>query len=103
MTNAIQLLTAAKLVANNITKVDKIDESLADLHGAIADKKVEISAALDNDGDFVGLSKEYKALNNKLDKLITQREDLVLTLFADIDAVREVLARVSSDVRALEG
>lgn len=103
MTNAITLLTAAKLVAGNITKVGKIDESMADIHGAIADKKLEISAALDNDGDFIGLSREYKALNNKLDKLITQREDLVLVLFAGIDSVRDVLARVSSDVRALEG
>jgi hypothetical protein len=98
-----RLLLAAKLVAKSLAKVTLLDDQLADLTIALSTTKQRVTDALSNGGTgFDDASRAFKQANNKLDKLLESREAVVRTAQFDLDAVRDTLAAVQSQLRSLE-
>jgi hypothetical protein len=95
------LLAASKLVSKNMARVSALDEAISTQRDTLIDAKGAVTKALEDDGDFSAAGRVFKAANNKLDRMIEQRETVADDLHADIDAVRNVLAEVSKDARSL--
>jgi len=96
------LMLAAKLVAKTVTKIAATDDLLAAQQLAVQAAKQKVSDALAGNGNFDDAGRVFKAANNKLDKLLETREALVSNANADLDAVRDQIAAVQAQLRALD-
>lgn len=96
------LMLAAKLVAKTVAKIAATDVLLADQQLAVQAAKQKVSDALAGNGSFDDAGRVFKAANNKLDKLLETREALVSNANADLDAVRDQIAAVQAQLRALD-
>lgn len=96
------LLLAAKLVAKTVAKIAATDELLAAQQLAVQAAKQKVADALAGDGSFDDAGRVFKAANNKLDKLLETREALIGNANADLDAVRNQIAAVQAQLRALD-
>lgn len=101
-TPADTLMLAAKLVAKTVAKIAATDNLLADQMLVVQAARESVTEALDRDGDLMAASRAHKAANNKLDKLLETREALVSNANADLDAVRDQIAAVQAQLRALD-
>lgn len=101
-TPADTLMLAAKLVAKTVAKIAATDNLLADQQLAVQAAKQKVSDALAGNGSFDDAGRVFKAANNKLDKLLETREALVGNANADLDAVRDQIAAVQAQLRALD-
>ncbi|HBW09409.1 MAG TPA: hypothetical protein DEF44_14225 [Pseudomonas sp.] len=101
-TPADTLMLAAKLVAKTVAKIAATDNLLADQQLAVQAAKQKVSDALAGNGNFDDAGRVFKAANNKLDKLLETREALVSNANADLDAVRDQIAAVQAQLRALD-
>lgn len=96
------LLDSAKAVAKVVDKLEGMDDTLADMHLKVKAAREAVTEAMDTNGDFKAAIKTFQQLNNKLDKTIEQREKLLETLRTGVDTVRDTLAEVSVQIRALD-
>lgn len=101
-TPADTLMLAAKLVAKTVAKIAATDDLLAAQQVLVQGAKEKVAAALAGDGSFDDAGRVFKAANNKLDKLLETREALVSNANADLDAVRDQIAAVQAQIRALD-
>lgn len=101
-TPADTLMLAAKLVARSVAKIAATDDLLAAQQVLVQGAKDKVAAALAGDGSFDDAGRVFKAANNKLDKLLETREALVSNANADLDAVRDQIAAVQAQLRALD-
>lgn len=101
-TPADTLMLAAKLVARSVAKIAAVDDQLAAQQVLVQGAKDKVAAALAGDGSFDDAGRVFKAANNKLDKLLETREALVSNANADLDAVRDQIAAVQAQLRALD-
>ena len=101
-TPADTLMLAAKLVAKTVAKIAATDDLLAAQQVLVQGAKEKVAAALAGDGSFDDACRVFKAANNKLDKLLETREALVSNANADLDAVRDQIAAVQAQIRALD-
>jgi hypothetical protein len=102
ITTAHTLLTAATVVSRAMAKIHNLDEASTEARNMISRTKRAVADALDGDGDFDAASRTFKAANNKLDKLLEQRESLATNLAADLDAASAALAAVTADIRQMD-
>jgi hypothetical protein len=97
-----KLLAGSKALAKAVDKVRATDEATADQRLNVQMDKEAVTAALTGDGDFAAASKAFQASNNKLDKLLEQREAMLANAKAGLKALRDHLDLVADQLRDLE-
>lgn len=102
-TPAQTLMASANLVAKALRKLDALELAVTDQRVAVFNAKVAVTEALDKGGDFDLASRTYRQVNNKLDRLIEQREELLSAgLLSDITALRITLDGIADLARTME-
>lgn len=102
MTAVEKLLFASRAIAGSIKKVEAADENTFNQRVAVQQLRDDVTAALAGDGDFDAASKAFKAGNNKLDRLIDNRDSMLSGAKAGVKAIRDLLDSVSDQLRDME-
>lgn len=97
-----KLLFASRAIAGSIKKVEAADENTFTQRVAVQKLRDDVTAALAGDGDFDAASKAFKAGNNKLDRLIDNRDSMLSGAKAGVKAIRDLLDSVSDQLRDME-
>lgn len=97
-----KLLFASRAIAGSIKKVEAADENTFNQRVAVQQLRDDVTAALAGDGDFDAASKAFKAGNNKLDRLIDNRDSMLSGAKAGVKAIRDLLDSVSDQLRDME-
>mgnify|MGYP003452951833 FL=1 len=97
-----KLLFASRSIAGSIKKVEAADENTFNQRVAVQQLRDDVTAALAGDGDFDAASKAFKAGNNKLDRLIDNRDSMLSGAKAGVKAIRDLLDSVSDQLRDME-
>lgn len=97
-----KLLFASRAIAGSIKKVETADENTFNQRLAVQQLRDDVTAALAGNGDFDAASKAFKAGNNKLDRLIDNRDSMLSGAKAGVKAIRDLLDSVSDQLRDME-
>lgn len=97
-----KLLFASRSIAGSIKKVEAADENTFNQRVAVQQLRDDVTAALAGNGDFDAASKAFKAGNNKLDRLIDNRDSMLSGAKAGVKAIRDLLDSVSDQLRDME-
>lgn len=101
--NAVdKLLIAARSMGSLVKKVEAADESTFNQRLAVQLLRDDVTDALAGNGDFDAASRAFKAGNNKLDRMLENRETMLSGAKAGVKAIRDLMDAVSDQLRDLE-
>ena len=97
-----RFMLGAKALQKAVARAAASDETLFNQRLEIQQLREAVTDALAGNGDFDAASKAFKAANNKLDKLIDNRDSILRDAKLGVDALRRALDAVADDLRELE-